>query len=349
MQNTLNATSAAKVRPAERQAFTLIEMMLVVAVIGILIGGMFRMINAVGQNTQRAETINRLQRLENAISGFYAECGTYPPVPRVCSPDPSIETEDDTDDETYAALTSAEEKFSHRANRAAHSQPPSFQYPSAKSIDGYLMTRFGAYSANQNASDASVKRFQYGLLSFLLPRLQFIGGSNLVEMKEGEMTPDLQIFKQSQWTKYNSAKGGNKQSFMDQNAHEVAACSRWLPHLEGIVFGGKSLLGVALADPKFDNPAAFSRPIKASSGNTIRLACASVFDAWTSDPYGQPGHEIYYYSEPPYQGYRLWSAGPDGKTFPPWIPLESLSSGENGDRKKVIGWIEDDIVRFDSK
>ncbi|MFA6633287.1 MAG: type II secretion system protein, partial [Kiritimatiellia bacterium] len=71
-----------------RAAFTLIEMMVVVALIGILVGGVFRLLSAAGENARRAETIERLQRVENAISGFYAKYGTYPPVPRHGSPDP---------------------------------------------------------------------------------------------------------------------------------------------------------------------------------------------------------------------------------------------------------------------
>ena len=341
MQNALNPTSAVKVGPAGRQAFTLIEMMLVVALIGILIGGMFRLINAVGQNTQRAETINRLQRLENAISGFYAEYGTYPPVLRVYSPDPYVEQ-----DESTMQTSSATELTSANACRAAHSQPVAFEFPSKKALDGYIMTRYGAYSANQNASDPKVKRFQYCLLSFLLPRIQTMGGSHLAEMKDGEDdTPDLAIFAQDQWTKYNSAKKGNKQSFMDQNSQEVALCSRWLPHLEGMIYGGIMTLGVKLQDSRFDF-VSLSRPYESGSGNIVRLARNTIFDGWTKDPEAESQRELYYYSEPPYQSYRLWSAGPDGKTFPPWIPLETLSSK---DRKTVSGWIEDDIVRFDSK
>ncbi|MFA7684007.1 MAG: type II secretion system protein [Syntrophales bacterium] len=72
-------------------AFTLIELMVVIAVIGILIAGVFRLVSAAGTGNKKAETIARLERVQNALSGFYAEFGTYPPVPQHGSPDPYVE------------------------------------------------------------------------------------------------------------------------------------------------------------------------------------------------------------------------------------------------------------------
>lgn len=331
---------------AQKDAFTLIEMMFVVALIGILIGGMFRLLNAVGQNTQRAQTIAALQRVENALSGFYAEYGTYPPVVRCYSPDPDQETQLDQDDSTYSQLTTETEKFAWRSNRASRSQPVAFDFPSPKIMDSYVYNKFGCYSANQNLNDGTVTRFQYGLLSFLLPRIQVMGGDDLADLETKENVPEKEIFTQSQWTKYNSGNSNNKQSFKEQNAREVKTCSRWLPNLKGIITGGGTVLGVALNDSRF-NKIYFSPPRETSAGNQIRLRRASVFDGWATNPDGEYNKRvIYYYSEPPYQSYRIWSAGPNGNTFPPWIPLESLSSK---DRKTVSDWIADDVVRFDSK
>ena len=65
-------------------------------------------------------------------------------------------------------------------------------------------------------------------------------------------------------------------------------------------------------------------------------ALVTVQDGWN--------RELYYYSAPPFQSYRLWSAGANGNTFPPWIKLDNLSAS---DRQLAVSAMEDDIVRFD--
>ena len=51
-------------------------------------------------------------------------------------------------------------------------------------------------------------------------------------------------------------------------------------------------------------------------------------------------NELYYYSPEPYQSYVLWSAGANGRTFPPWISREKLPSDAN----RCVGyWVRDDI------
>jgi uncharacterized protein YjhX (UPF0386 family) len=72
------------------------------------------------------------------------------------------------------------------------------------------------------------------------------------------------------------------------------------------------------------------------NGSKYALSQVTMMDAYDQ--------EYYYYSPPPHQSYRLWSAGPDHRTFPPWIPLDNLSKEE---RAWVTKWLKDDIVRFD--
>ena len=61
----------------------------------------------------------------------------------------------------------------------------------------------------------------------------------------------------------------------------------------------------------------------------------TVVDGWEN--------EFYYYCPAPYQSYVLWSAGANGKTFPPWVSRESLDSKANA----CVGyWTEDDIVNL---
>ena len=65
---------------------------------------------------------------------------------------------------------------------------------------------------------------------------------------------------------------------------------------------------------------------------------ATIRDSW--------GREVYYYSPRPYQTYRLWSAGANGKTFPPWVPEETIKSFNAKDQKTIAKWLSDDIVKM---
>lgn len=316
-----------------RGAFTLIEMMVVVALIGILIGGVFRLIGAAGENAKRAETIDRMQRVENALSGFYSEYGTYPPVARHGSPDPFVTQADDGTTTPAGSLTAA------NALRAARCQPMAFEFPTTKGMDEFINQRWGSegvYSANQNpgAFDSTknrwedVKLFRFGVLSFLLPRLEVIGNFRTT----GGDRPDEAFFDYQQWKQYNDSRKG---SYTDQLNRESTACARWMPNLEGLVFGGKVLFGVNTAEKDAGYPG-FSARYSQGTGNKHILGCMTVRDGW--------GNELFYYSAAPYQSYRVWSAGKDGNTFPPWVPLDSLSVTE---RKQVNEWIKDDVARFD--
>ena len=58
----------------------------------------------------------------------------------------------------------------------------------------------------------------------------------------------------------------------------------------------------------------------------------TVVDGW--------GRDLFYYSPAPYQMYVLWSAGANGKTFPPWVDLKQLNTAQV---KEAIAWMSDDI------
>ena len=65
---------------AMRKAFTLIEMLIVIAVLTTLMTIVFRLSSIGGDSWRRSETITRIQKLENCLSGYYAAFGSYPPV-----------------------------------------------------------------------------------------------------------------------------------------------------------------------------------------------------------------------------------------------------------------------------
>jgi len=339
-----------------RQAFTLIEMMVVVALIGILIAGVFRLLGAAGQSNKRAKTMERLQRLENALSGFYAEYGSYPPVPRQGSANP-YESQDSRGRTTAVSSLEAD-----NAERACRSQPVAFEFPSPKGMDDYILGNFGLYSANVNVgafdkdSDnwADCKLFRYGVMSFLLPRLEAMGFHELSEPgssfsfsgNSGEKVGEKQFFskERKQWSNHNEGYSEDIETLEKQYEREMKSCSRWMPNYEKMVAGGRVFNGIQTkGDPTSGKRGAEGLSgtedkfvYSQSSGNKYVLGCMTIVDGWEN--------EIFYYSAAPYQSYRIWSAGPDGKTFPPWIPLESLSAS---DRKTVSAWVQDDIARFD--
>lgn len=63
-----------------KKAFTLIELMIVIAVMVTLMGLVFRL-GAMGSDShKRTVTVIRMQKLENCLSGYNAAFGSYPPV-----------------------------------------------------------------------------------------------------------------------------------------------------------------------------------------------------------------------------------------------------------------------------
>ena len=134
-----------------------------------------------------------------------------------------------------------------------------------------------------------------------------------------------------------------------------SVCARWIQALDGIVSGGRTFYGVnTLLDHNEahgyhyhegggelgGSPQMMSgiyAPGKASQdsfNNQYILDGMTVRDGW--------GMDLFYYSPPPYQSYRLWSAGPNHKTIPPWV---DLSSGDMKQyRNTAAEWMADDIV-----
>jgi len=64
-----------------RSGFTLIEMMIVVLIVVILAGLVFRMVGAIGKGNDIAETRAKIEMISNALEEFKAIYGKYPPVP----------------------------------------------------------------------------------------------------------------------------------------------------------------------------------------------------------------------------------------------------------------------------
>jgi prepilin-type N-terminal cleavage/methylation domain-containing protein len=335
-----------------KHGFTLIELMVVIAIIGILIGTTFKLMGVAVDSKARAVTIARMERLQNALSGYYSAYGMYPNVPPYGSANP--DDPDHTSESSGATIGSGTKES---AQAAARVQPVGFEYPTPVWMDDKIPilfypqnvisvnTAIGSLSPTDDEWD-KYKGFKFGLMSFLLPRVEIVGHPN-----EGNNAPTLEVFQRAQWVKNNPASSvpGNsnasqqllKENLAKQRVLENEACIRWLPCFENILrsFAGsitlkdadnKNMATVHLNGDEAGGHRLAARNMK--GGPTVALAFITITDGW--------GREFFYHSAPPYQSFKVWSAGPDGLTFPPWIP----STDATYKKLKAQNWTKDDIV-----
>ena len=388
-----------------KKGFTLVELLIVVVVLVTLMTVTFRLSSIGTSSQQRTETVSKLQKLENCLSGYYAAYGTYPPVRLHGSRNYLLDvsshgiqgtTESDLNLSWFNASTHAVTDSSKEAEdwekvqAACKAQPVACRYPYpsdsswqslAQTVSQMIERRaqsatnlsderkkaltsgftvdiagsLGAYNSKTEWND--VQAFQFGLLSFLLPRYLI--------MMEGDSTLFTDM---KQWTDNNTLPcdpmtGQRFGSWSDvrnyalsDDAKDVArvtsipsqaVCARWLPNLAGICQFGRSysVFGVSIGDGESTTASGMPTTLNgvelfspggydqtSTSGQYI-LDGVNVVDGWDNP--------FYYYSPPPYQTYVLWSAGPNGRTFPPWVAREKLDSSANA----CIGyWVEDDIT-----
>ena len=220
----------------------------------------------------------------------------------------------------------------------------------------------------ENAEWTVTQVFRFGLMSFLLPRYLIMmrhtgnGYQNKSE-KNVSLYDDF-----NQWSDNNQMpcrfEDGTPYSTWQQLAGEAkwkvallpsqSVTARWMPNLErilacevnpGPIYGVNVDAGDGGKNVTIGNPfpqlysAGDSQSGETASGSQqYALDGITCKDGW--------GKEFYYYSPPPFQAYRLWSSGPDGMTFPPWISEEELNNLNGTDRTKVMKWIADDIVHM---
>ena len=360
--------------------------MIVVVVLVTLMGITFRLTGIGSESSYRSTTISRMQRLENCLSGYFAAFGSYPPVALHASRNIYLAVDD------YGNQTGSETGNLNwnSVNAACKAQPVAVRFPFASTMVDYVDklsmiyvercnsndTRFKAYQTDaarkkysggfHSVSDLSsvsgwkndsswqeVKIFQFGLMSFLLPRYMYM----VDFMKDSGTFKDSngQLDDCKQWTANNTissnpingdtystwkAQFSNMRDSVVRLIPSQAVTARWRPNLEGLVScsGNKEFFGVRISDGTGGSLDAGETPtVEVFEGNTV-LDHMTVKDGW--------GREFYYYSAPPYQSYRLWSAGSNGYTFPPWVPLDTLSS--DADRKTASNWMADDVMHMNN-
>ena len=384
--------------------FTLVELLIVVVVIAILASIAFRLGGIATDSTRRNLTIERIQKLENALSGYYAAFGSYPPVQlegrsrnfyyRVNGygiqqvsrdPDSSID------------LKTAEGW--KQVEAACRAQPVSMEFPYSEGYQDYVKAVADAlrdrhdqgdsgFKDNQalgygfdglrNPEQLSSKRnkgdwahtqiFKFGIMSYLLPRYLLMMGHSSTTLYDNfdQWSDNNEIpakfedgVPYDNWNDLNRDLSKTDQRWKVALLPSQAITSRWLVNFKEslacntmtTVYGvniksnrdedGGKAGGISVDNPwpKIYSVADSQSGTGTSGSQQYVLNEITMNDGW--------GNELYYYSLPPFQKYRVWSAGPNGKTFPPWISPEELKTGSlQGSQLLIRSWTGDDIVQM---
>lgn len=372
------------------KGFTLVELLVTVVVMVVLMSVSFRLIHGGDEAVARSRTQKRLQCLQNCLSGYRAAFGHYPAVPLHGERDIYLEAND------YGIQTDRRtSKVVWRNVRAAIlSQPVTTEFPfdtenkevkndiarasaadvawsKAAKTRGGDATAVAAYASGYKPFSASlvatqknrtswrdVQVFRFGLLSYLLPRAEFmLFGEKLVYEKYAQWPEENDLAEyydpetgkplKTAWSELAAAmraKGSDRKAILASRSQ--AACARWLPNLKGIVRGGGTYFGVDTSDGKtfreredgLRNAEVADLLIHASGKadapkTAYVLDGLTILDGWEN--------EFYYYSPPPHLTCRIWSAGSDRKTLPPWI--DPVLAAADPELKKALGWTRDDL------
>src|SRR5437868_8288931 len=68
----------ASVKDPNRKGFTLLELMVVIAIVAVLAGLMFPAVQSVLERAKKVQAKNDLTQIVTAINAFYTEYGKYP-------------------------------------------------------------------------------------------------------------------------------------------------------------------------------------------------------------------------------------------------------------------------------
>ena len=252
--------------------FTIIEILVVLVIIIILAGMVFKMMGHAGTKNEQAYTRSVLEKVSHALEEFRATYGKYPPVPYYPGVDPE--------------------------------QPSEYEYP----VSSMMTDSLAQQLKNDKKLVWSASRvFTFGLISFLFPRYTgaaegspevFVGGPS-----KNTYDPTETI---NQWSDYN---------IRDASYHpwdlglDLEASRRTMPYL-----------GAALVPNDEEDKKKY--PWKVYKISEYGL----VEKDWVARSYGNVSYtnfylhiddgwerQIRYQSRPPYDTYKLWSVGPDGK------------------------------------
>lgn len=188
-----------------KRAFTLIELLITVAVIVLLMQIVFRLGAINEESRARAETVMKLQKLENCLSGYNAAFGNYPPVKLHGSRNYYYKVNRNGIQQVKNQKPDTGKLVWERVRAACKSQPVAMNYPYSSDMYDYVRkvsvllkkkhdegekpfcdcpALANLFDALENPGMVSSKQhkpewvdtqiFRFGLLSFLLPRYEIM-------------------------------------------------------------------------------------------------------------------------------------------------------------------------------
>lgn len=184
-------------------------------------------------------------------------------------------------------------------------QPLRYEYANTNMMSTAVQETLRQRSQTENIwnSDGSGRVFTFGLLSYFFPRFNshassspasFIGSNNSAPQASDEYNASKAI---NQWKNYNERSANMTIGDIVQN---IESSRRILPFL------GASLTpdGFVASYGIVHHWATGELTVPGNDGLTYRNMYLTIWDGWDRD--------LHYESRPPYDSYKLWSAGPDG-------------------------------------
>ena len=265
------------------QGFTLIEMMIVMLVIIVLAGMVFKLMGVAGAKNEEANTKATLQKVANALEEYRAIYGKYPPV------------------YSYPGL----------------GQPVRYEYANARYLEAEGGPGFAEYLKNASEGEdiwgKGGRLFTFGLLSYFVPRYKghaekappnFVGG-------EGGDDPDTEMdesadyrkeFTINQWEVHNRRRQGSNVRMSQFDLQEnIDSARKILPYLGGALKADGSVESYGIIRSSWIGTSYTNNNARIDYHNDHLY----IWDGWE--------REILYKSSPPHDTYKLWSLGPDGR------------------------------------
>ena len=242
---------------SSNHGFTLIEMLVVVLIIVLLAGLVFRMVGAIGKGNDIAATRATIEKVSHALEEFKAIYGKYPPVPFYLG-----------------------------------KQQIGYEYPTLHGWGDNAEAKAQNIVANNRGRlsewGGSCTIYTFGLASFFMPRYNgtaergpqaFCGVNSATHTQSGGVM---------QWTQFNSRVNGR----LGDSDRDLNAVRRILPFL-----GGKLGPDNRIADPGCIVTWESVRPdpLDSSGEALVTNLCSQFIDAWRQPLHysSMPPYETY--------------------------------------------------------